>query len=94
MRTTYTAGAPWHAGTMLPTNVTGECPHEHRSPEAAQRCIDALDRSIKRGHGQHAHADRRVMVDHRDDNGARVGERHPYGGGRCDVCGIDTEVER
>lgn len=49
-------------GTGLPANVTGDCPHRHRTPEAAQRCIDALDRSIKRGHGRNAYADRVVVA--------------------------------
>jgi hypothetical protein len=60
--THYVAGATWLPGTMVPNNVTGECPHKHRTPEAAQRCIDRLDRSIKRGYGPNAFADRHVMV--------------------------------
>ena len=59
---TYTAGCKHHPGTGLPSNVVGECSHRHRTPEAAQRCIDSLDRSIKRGHGRHAYADQVVMA--------------------------------
>jgi len=62
---TYRAGAPWRAGTTMPTNVTGECPHQHKTAEAAQACIDRLDRSIKRGHGRSAYADRVVMAEER-----------------------------
>lgn len=62
----YVAGSPWHAGTNLHRNVTGECPHHHRTPDAAQKCIDALDRAIKRGHGRNAYADRVVMEVHAD----------------------------
>jgi hypothetical protein len=69
----YYAGAPCIPGTGLPRNVTGNCPHEHRTPEAAQRCIDALDRAIKRGHGPNAYCDRIVMV-YEDE----TGERYPY----------------
>lgn len=57
----YIAGAPFMPGTNLPSNVTGECPHRHRTPEAAQRCIDDMDRRIKRGHGRHAYCDRVVI---------------------------------
>lgn len=74
MRTYYYAGAPRHPGTPLPSNVTGECPHEHRSPEAAQRCIDELDRSIKRGTNGHGHADRVVMVHWQDGPDAGLRE--------------------
>ena len=58
----YFAGAPRLAGTTLPGNVTGDCSHTHRTPEAAQACIVAKDRSIKRGHGSNAYCDRVVMV--------------------------------
>lgn len=61
MTTYYIAGAPNHPGTTLPANVRGDCPHRHRTPEAAQRCADADDRSVKKGHGQHAYSDRRVI---------------------------------
>lgn len=61
MRTIYYAGAPFHAGTALPANVTGECSHHHRTPEGAQRCIKRLDAAIKRGHGTNAYCDRIVM---------------------------------
>jgi hypothetical protein len=66
MRRYYYAGAPHRPGSNLPSNMTGECEHQHRTPEAAQRCIDALDASIKRGHGQSAYCDRRVMVHEAD----------------------------
>lgn len=59
--TYYVAGAMYAPGTTLPSNVTGECAHRHRTPEAAQRCIEDLDRSIKRGNGQHAYCDRVVI---------------------------------
>lgn len=58
----FYAGAPNIPGTGMPRNVTGNCPHRHRTPEAAQRCIDAADRSIKAGHGPNAYADQIVMV--------------------------------
>lgn len=29
-------------GTNMPANLTGECPHLHRTPEAAQACIDRM----------------------------------------------------
>jgi len=58
----FFAGAERPPGATLPTNVSGDCPHHHRTPEAAQRCIDQLDRSIKNGHGPNAYADREVMV--------------------------------
>lgn len=75
MSTIYIAGACYHPGTTLPNNVTGECPHRHRTPEAAQKCIDTLDASIKRGHGSNAYCDRIVMVEDTD-----TGDRHPYRG--------------
>jgi hypothetical protein len=71
---TYRAGAPWHPGTNLPRNVTGECPHRHRTPQAAQRCIDELDRSIKNGHGAGAYCDRVVMAEDHDNGGRWVYE--------------------
>jgi len=58
----YRAGAPHHPSTTLPSNVTGECPHLHRTPEAAEACIDRHDRAIKRGHGRNAYSDRVVMM--------------------------------
>lgn len=58
----FYAGAPLMPGTNLPSNVTGECGHKHRTPEAAERCITALDRAIKRGHGPNAYCDRVVMA--------------------------------
>jgi hypothetical protein len=72
----YYAGAPRRPGTPIPMNVTGDCPHRHRSPEAAQRCIDDMDRSIKRGHGQNAYCDRVVMVVEVDGEG--ITHRRPY----------------
>ena len=58
----YFGGAPFHQGTNLPSNVTGECKHFHRTPAAAQKCIDQEDAAIKRGHGRTAYSDRIVMV--------------------------------
>lgn len=58
----YFAGGRRMPGTGLPANVTGDCPHRHRTPEAAERCIDDMDRAIKRGHGPNAYCDRIVMV--------------------------------
>lgn len=75
MRLHYYAGAPRRPGSNLPNNVTGECKHRHKTPEAAQRCIDALDRSIKRGHGEAAYCDRVVMVREAD------GRVHTYADG-------------
>jgi hypothetical protein len=43
------AGAPFHVGTNLPNNVTGECSHRHNSPDAAKACIVRVDASMKRG---------------------------------------------
>lgn len=81
MTTTYRAGAPWHPSTMLPSNVTGECSHQHRSVAAAERCIASHDSSIKNGHGRNASSDRSVMVEHDFPGG-----RHQLGAG-CSVCG-------
>lgn len=61
MKQWYYAGAPLHPGTCIPNNVTGECPHKHRTPGAAQKCIARMDASIKRGHPG-AYCDRVVMV--------------------------------
>lgn len=61
MTTHYVAGAIWHPGTTLPANVTGECGHRHRTPEAAEACIARHDAAIKRGHGQNAYSDRVVV---------------------------------
>jgi len=58
----YLGGAPFLPGTNLPGNVTGECPHRHRTPAAARACIESVDRAIKRGHGENAYCDRVVMV--------------------------------
>lgn len=63
------AGAPFQPGTEIPNNVTGECPHKHRSPDAAQGCIDRVDASMKRRFGENAYCDRVVMV--HDENGSR-----------------------
>lgn len=75
----YSAGADYHPGTNLPANVTGECPHRHRTPEAAQRCIDQMSAAISRGHGN-AYCDRVVMVEECGGN------RHHYGA-QCESCG-------
>ena len=72
MKRYYYAGAPYHFGTNLPNNVTGECGHEHKTPEAAQRCIDELDASIKRGSNGSGYCDRVVMVREAD------GQHHQY----------------
>jgi len=48
-------------GTNIPANVTGDCPHLHKTPEAARRCIDDMDRAIKRGHGSDAYCDRSII---------------------------------
>lgn len=72
----YYAGAPYKPGTNLPDNVTGECKHQHTTPDEAQRCIDNLDASIKRGHGRSAYCDRVVMVwDELADPARRVWSR-------------------
>jgi len=78
--TWYSAGSEYHPGTNLPRSVTGECPHRHRTPEAARRCIEEMDAAIKRGHGRDAYCDRIVMV---EDCG---GGRHPLLT-PCDSCG-------
>ena len=57
----YVAGSVHHPGTTLPRNVTGECPHRHRTIAGAARCIEAHDRAIKQGHGPHAFSDRQVI---------------------------------
>lgn len=59
--THYVAGATWMPGTNLANNAMGECPHRHRTPEAAERCIDKLDRAVKRGNGPNAYCDRVVI---------------------------------
>jgi|CXWL01.1.fsa_nt_gi hypothetical protein len=59
--TWYIAGGHNHPGTNLPANVTGDCPHRHRTSAAAQRCIDSMDAAVKRGHGRNAYADRIVI---------------------------------
>lgn len=60
--TYYLAGGSNHPGTTIPANVRGDCPHQHRTPAAAQACADADDRSVKLGHGPHAYSDRRVLA--------------------------------
>ena len=62
----FYAGAPFMPGTNLESNVTGECGHNHKTPEAAQKCIDDEDAAIKRGHGRNAYSDRIVMVAEHD----------------------------
>ena len=61
-RTRYFGGAKYKPGTNVPSNVTGECGHDHRTPEAARKCIDATDKAVKAGHGGNAYCDRVVMV--------------------------------
>lgn len=58
----YIAGSLFVPGTRLTANVTGDCSHQHRTIEAARGCIADHDRRIKRGHGQHAYSDRRVIM--------------------------------
>ena len=61
--TYWFAGAPRIPGTGIPRNVMGDCGHRHRSPEAAQACIDAVDRAFKRRDGmRNCSCDRVVMV--------------------------------
>lgn len=55
-------------GTNLHANVTGDCPHKHRTYKAAQNCIDRTNRAIKRGHGSNAYCDRDVVLITLDDN--------------------------
>jgi len=65
--TRWIAGGYNLPGTNVPANVTGDCPHLHLTSEAAQRCISATDKAIKRGHGRNAYCDRIVIeveVDH------------------------------
>lgn len=57
----WIAGGHNLPGHNLPGNVTGDCPHHHRTPEAAQHCIDRMDAAIKRGHGRNAYCDRVVI---------------------------------
>ena len=59
----FYGGSPWHPGTSLTTNVMGDCPHKHRTPEAAQRCTDDLERRLQGVPGMRgAWVDRVVMV--------------------------------
>lgn len=58
----YSAGAPY---------ITDECPHRHRTPDGAQRCIDQLDRAIRRVHGPSACCARVVMA-HKEGRAPRV----------------------
>lgn len=58
----FYAGAPNMPTNSIPNNVTGNCPHRHRTPEAAMDYIREMDRAIKRGHGTNAYCDRIVMV--------------------------------
>lgn len=58
---TFIAGGHNHLGTTLPANVTGDCPHKHRTAEAAEACIARHDAAIKRGHGSNAYSDRVVI---------------------------------
>lgn len=68
--TRYIAGGKRIPTTDLPGNVTGDCPHLHRTPQAAQACIEATDRAIKRGHGPNAYCDRIVLACDDDGHGA------------------------
>jgi hypothetical protein len=45
-RRVYIAGALFHPGTNLASNVTGDCPHRHTTPEAAQQCIERRNRQL------------------------------------------------
>lgn len=67
----FYAGAPRDASTGRVANTTGECEHHHQTPEAAQRCIDEMDRALKRANGPSAYCDRSVMVN-------RDGVREPW----------------
>ena len=61
-RTVYFGGAPYLPGTMLPNNVMGECGHFHRSPDAAQQCIDNANKRLKEQIGMATpYVDRHVM---------------------------------
>lgn len=44
----YIAGAMNRAGDPTPNNVMGDCGHLHRTPEAAQDCIDQVQRGLAR----------------------------------------------
>ena len=70
MSVRYRAGGVRAPGTDWASNVTGDCPHLHRTPEAAQACIDDMDRKIKRGHGPNAYCDRIVLVCDEHGHGA------------------------
>jgi len=67
MNTYYYAGSAYD-------NVTGDCPHRHRSFKAAERCIESMDAAIKRGHGKAAFCDRVVMIHHQDGPDAGLRE--------------------
>lgn len=58
----FFAGAPYLVGTDVPSNVTGECAHQHPTYDAAADCIARKDADIKTGHGRNAYCDRVVMV--------------------------------
>jgi len=59
--TVYWGGAPYIPGTVVPANVVGECGHLHRTPEAAEKCIERFNNAVKRGHGSQFYADMQVM---------------------------------
>jgi hypothetical protein len=61
-RTVFFGGAPRIPGTSLPSNVTGDCGHWHRTASAADECNRRHDKAIKKGHGRNAYSDRRVMT--------------------------------
>ena len=60
--TYYVAGALFVPGTNLTSNVTGDCAHKHRTATAARQCIARHDAAIKRGHGNNAYSDRKVIM--------------------------------
>ncbi len=70
----FIAGALRIPGTTILANVTGDCPHHHRTAESAARCIAAHDTAIKRGHGPHAYSDRKVIAIHADGRRLIVAE--------------------
>lgn len=64
----FYAGAPFRPGTSLPDNVSGNCEHRHRTPEAAAQCIDRHAEAMAKIGGT---ADRQIMV-------YDEGDREPY----------------
>lgn len=77
----FTAGGMNHPGTGMPANVTGDCPHRHRSPDTAQRCIDDANRRLQSHEGtRNAYYDRGVIA-------------HVNGYGKVAVAATDAEWE-